>query len=108
MDDYGQRLLPQLVDHLSANDPHRVFVSYPTGLRPRDGYRDVTYREFAVAINRFSWWLDQILGRSGDFRTLTYFGARDLRSTIAIYSAVKTGHKVLALPPSVTVSHLNI
>ena len=91
----GQRLLPTLVDQLSTSDPERVFLSYPSSPRPIDGYRDVTYREFAAAINRCSWWLDKHLGRSDDLRTLTYFGFRDLRSTVVMYSAVKTGHKVL-------------
>ena len=93
--DCGQRLLPTLVDQLSTSDPERVFLSYPSSPRPIDGYRDVTYREFAAAINRCSWWLDKHLGRSDDLRTLTYFGSRDLRSTVVMHSAVKTGHKVL-------------
>ncbi|KAL9065871.1 MAG: hypothetical protein Q9161_007924 [Pseudevernia consocians] len=93
--DCGQRLLPTLVDQLSTSDPERVFLPYPSGTRPIDGYRDVTYREFAAAINRCSWWLDKHLGRSDDLRTLTYLGSRDLRSTVVMYSAVKTGQKVL-------------
>lgn len=95
--DRGHRLLPTVVDQISASDPNRVFLSYQSGPRPRDGYRDVTYREFAAAINRCSWWLDKELGRSDDFRTLTYYGSRDLRSTVVMYAAVKTGHKVSPL-----------
>lgn len=103
--DRGQRLLPTLVDQLSASDPDRVFLSCQSGSRPRDGYRDVTYREFAAAINRCSWWLHENLGRSDDFRTLTYFGSRDLRSTVVMYAAVKTGHKVSPLLTSVPFSY---
>ena len=95
--DHGQRLLPVLVDQLSASDPDRVFLSYQSGSSPRDGYRDFTYKEFAAAVNRYSWWLDKNLGHSDSFRTLTYFGSRDLRSTVVMYAAVKTGHKVPSL-----------
>ena len=95
--DFGQRLLPTLVDQLSVSDPDRVFLSYQSGPRPKDGYRDFTYKEFAAAVNRYSWWLDENLGRSDSFRTLTYFGSRDLRSTLVMYAAVKTGHKVTSL-----------
>lgn len=92
--DLGERLLPTLVDQLSVGDPDRVFLSYQSGPRPKDGYRDVTYKEFAAAVNRYSWWLDKTLGHSDSFRTITYFGPRDLRSTVIMYAAVKTGHKV--------------
>ena len=92
--DLGQRLLPTLVDQLSVSDPDRVFLSYQSGPSPKDGYRDFTYREFAAAVNRYSWWLDKNLGHSDSFRTLTYFGSRDLRATLLMYAAVKTGHKV--------------
>lgn len=93
----GQRLLPILVDQLAVSDPDRVFLSYQLGPRPKDGYRDVTYKEFAAAVNRYSWWLDKTLGHSDSFSTLTYFGSRDLRSTVVMYAAVKTGHKVPSL-----------
>ena len=95
--DLGQRLLPTLVDELSVSDPDRVFLSYQSGPNPKDGDRDVTYKEFAAAVNRYSWWLDKNLERSDCFRTLTYFGSRDLRSTLVMYAAVKTVHKVLWL-----------
>ena len=98
---HGQRLLPTLVDQLSVSDPNRVFLSYQLGPNPKDGYRDFTYKEFAAAVNRYSWWLDKNLGRSDNFRTLTYFGSRDLRSTLVMYAAVKTGHKVPSLPLSI-------
>ena len=95
--DYGQRLLPILVDQLSVSDPDRVFLSYQSGPNPKDGYRDFTYKEFAAAVNRYSWWIEKNLGRSDNYRTLTYFGSRDLRSTVVMYAAVKTGHKVFSL-----------
>ena len=65
--DCGQRLLPTLVDQLSTSDPDRVFLSYPSSPRPKDGYRDVTYEEFAAAVNRCSWWLEKNLGTQRRF-----------------------------------------
>ena len=92
--DLGQKLLPTLVDQLSVSDPDRVFLSYQSDPRPKDGYRDFTYREFASAVTRYSWWLDSNLDRSDNFKTLIYVGSRDLRSTLLMYAAVNTGHKV--------------
>ena len=86
-----------MVDIISFNAPERVFLSYQSGPSPKDGYRDFTYGEFAAAVNHYSWWLDKNLGRSDHFRTLTYFGPWDLRSTLIMYAAVKTGHKVPSL-----------
>lgn len=88
---YGRRLLPPLVDEIAASDPGRVLVSHPT---TSDGYRDVTFPEFARAVNRCSWLLKDKLGSSNSFKTLFYLGPQDLRLLILVLAAVKTGHKV--------------
>ena len=43
-------------------------------VRPKDGFRDVTYGEFAKSINKAAWWLDSGLGDAKTIDTFTSFG----------------------------------
>ena len=67
---------------------------------PRDassygaGYRKITYKLFANAINGIASWILRELGRSTTFETLAYFGDWDPRYIIMILGAVKAGYKV--------------
>lgn len=91
----GRRLLPALIDEIAVNDPARVVFSYPLTPSLEDGFRDVTFKEFANAINRCSWLLKEKLGHCDTFKTLTYMGPSDQRYIILIFAAIKTGYKVL-------------
>lgn len=95
--EYGTRLLPSLVDEIAITTPNRVYASVP-----RDDadvskrFKDVTYAEFARAIDALSWWLDETLGKAdGLFPTFAYFGPRDLGYAIVVVAAAKVGRKVL-------------
>lgn len=90
----GQRLLPSLFDDIAESDPNRLFVSVPRSANLHDGFRDVTYHNFARAIDRCSRWMEGRLGTSQTFKTITYIGPFDLRYPIILLAAVKTGHKV--------------
>ena len=92
--DYGRRLLPVLVDEISRDDPERPFVSLSRSSSPEDGFKDVTYRSFANAINKAAWWLEAKLGKSRNFEVLAYTGPSDIRYPIIVYAAVKVGYKV--------------
>ena len=94
MPDYGRRLLPVLVDEISRDDPERVFVSEPLSSNPEDGFRNVTYRSFANAINKVAWWLEEKLGKGQNFEVLAYTGPSDIRYPIIAYATVKAGYKV--------------
>ena len=90
----GYRLIPKLVDEIAQTDPQRPFISVPRSARVEDGFVDITYRQFAAAINRCCWWLDRQLGCSKTFDTLFYFGPLDYRHFIVVLAAAKTGHVV--------------
>lgn len=92
--DCGRRLLPTLVDEIANTDPERPFISVPRSLDLRDGFVDITYSTFAKAINRCSWAIERVIGRSQDLKTLLYIGPLDIRYLIILLAAVKTGHKV--------------
>lgn len=60
----------------------------------RDGYRKITYRELASAVNGAAKWLVDTLGAGQDFETLAYIGPNDVRYPFLILGAVKAGYKV--------------
>ncbi|KAG9682940.1 acetyl-CoA synthetase-like protein, partial [Aureobasidium melanogenum] len=95
--EYGTRLLPTLIDEIATTTPNHVYASVPKDDADLSkGFRNVTYVEFARAIDALSWWLDKILGKAdGTFPTFAYFGPRDLGYAIVVVAAAKVGRKVL-------------
>lgn len=86
-------LLPNVIDERGQQQPESVFCAIPRGSEVKDGFKDVTFRELANAINRASWFLEETLGKSTNFDTLCYMGPSDLRYSVLAIAAVKTGHK---------------
>ena len=101
---YGRRLIPSLIDEKALSAPNETYCYLAQTPRIEDGFRKISYRTFANAINACAWWIEATIGKGKDFATLAYLGPSDLRNTIAIIAAIKTGHKVLqtALIPSVS------
>ena len=90
--------MPALIDEIAISDAARVAFSYPLTSNLEDGFRDVTFKEFANAIDRCSWLLRERLGHCDNFKTLTYMGPSDQRYIILIFAAIKTGYKVSQSP----------
>lgn len=90
----GRRLLPVLVDEIAATDPERTFVSTPKSSDLADGFIDISYCEFAKAVNRCAWWLRKELGEHTEQKTVLYLGPLDLRYLIIILATAKAGHIV--------------
>ena len=93
---FGSRLLPRVVDELASSSPDRVYASVPISSDLAQGFQDVTMRHMSQAVDYFAWWLDQTIGRSTDFETLSYMGLPDLRYAVVFLAAVKCGYKVSA------------
>ncbi|KAK2595805.1 hypothetical protein QQS21_006568 [Conoideocrella luteorostrata] len=75
--------------------PNETFAKLPaTPSTYADGFRAITNLEVWNAVNRVAWWLDENLGRSQNFETLAYLGPGDLRYSIILLAAMKTGYKV--------------
>ena len=88
-------LLPHTVDHLAEVSPSAPYALYPNSPTTyNDGYRTVTYKDFANAINGFAWWLKEHLGPTKDFEVLAYIGPNDVRYTALCLGAVKAGYVV--------------
>lgn len=93
---YGRRLIPNLIDDFAENTPFRPFCSVPYSCNPKDGFRDVSFEEVAAAINKFAWWIESRFGKSQTFQPLAYIGPPDLRYALLTVAAQKTGHKVIS------------
>lgn len=74
-EDVGKRLVPHVIDDLAQQDPLRVLYEVPVGGDLSKGYHRVTTAQYANAINRASWWLEDKLGKpKGGFPTVGYIG----------------------------------
>lgn len=90
---YGRRLVPQVLDDLASNNPHRVYAAIPKTAEVKDGYQDVTVADLACAVNFMSKWIEDKFGKSTNFETITYIGLSDLKGVVTFLAAVKTGYK---------------
>ena len=88
-------LVPNIVDHRAKDEPDMLYAEYPVStLSYEEGYRKITYRDFANAINGIAWWLQEVLGPGQDFEALAYIGPNDLRYPALILGAAKAGYTV--------------
>jgi acyl-CoA synthetase (AMP-forming)/AMP-acid ligase II len=92
---YGKRPIPALIDHIAHNDPERICFSFPASSNLSDGFRDMSFRTFANAINKTAHFIHQEIGRSSMFETVMYMGFPDVRHYIVLVALMKTGHKAL-------------
>ncbi|PLB51382.1 NRPS-like enzyme [Aspergillus steynii IBT 23096] len=91
--DPTEQLLPHIVDHYAAVKPDAVYAEFPQCPTSYDqGYRGITYRELASAINALAWWLVQTIGLGSSFKPLAYIGPNDVRYVALALGAVKAGY----------------
>ncbi|KAK4234165.1 hypothetical protein C8A03DRAFT_18878 [Achaetomium macrosporum] len=98
---YGKRLLVNIVDERAQNEPDREWVSIPRSSNPKDGWKKVTYKQAANAINRVAHKLASSTGvpPKGEFRTVAYIGPNDVRYLVFALGAVKAGYQALFISP---------
>ena len=88
-------LVPNIVDERARANPDSLYAEYPVSVSSyREGYRKITYRCFANAINGIAWFLHRTLGPGVNFENLAYIGPNDLRYPALILGAVKAGYTV--------------
>ena len=92
---YGERLLPQVIDAYAKSDPDRIYALVLHSADVTQGFRKITMKELASAVNRIAWWIDGEIGHSDNFETLAYMGATDIRYGIFFFAAIKSGYKFL-------------
>lgn len=89
--------MPALVDQIAETEPEATWAVIsisPIGIEA--GYQNITYQQFANAINSVAWWLEAELGRGDMTEPLAYFGTggSDVGYIILLIAAVKTGYYV--------------
>ena len=91
-------LVPDIVDQRAQTKPETLYAEYPVStLSYEEGYRKITYGDFANAVNGAAWWLFNTLGPGSDFEALAYIGPNDLRYPALILGAAKAGYIVRSL-----------
>lgn len=90
-----KQLLNNIVDGMAVTRPESVWAKVPRDEQGYDsGFRKITYRDMANAINGVAQWLVAELGSSTTFETLAYVGPWDPRYIFILLGAVKAGFKV--------------
>ncbi len=78
------------------DEPNKLYALTPRSNDAKD-LVDITYGQFANAINAVAWWLDEELGPSTDvnFPSFAYLGPKDLQYTIIAMAALKVRRRVI-------------
>lgn len=93
--EHSKQLTPTLLEDGARSTPDRVWAKFPiSNTTYEHGFRSATYSQMLNAVNKVAWILDQSVGKSPKFDTLTYLGPSDLRYHIVLLAAIKTGYKV--------------
>lgn len=104
--EFGQRLLPTLIDQLAKDRPDDLFALVPKSNDLNDGFRNITLRDFATCINSVAFWLEDNLGKSTSFETLAYIGPcisshhSSTKDALTIFTLVDPRYFILALAAS--------
>lgn len=98
---YGKRLIPNIIDDLARRDPHQEAFQVPNTSDPQDGWKIVTWKEYANAINHVARRIVEISGqpKDGTFPTIAYIGPNDARYVVMMVAAIKAGYKALFVSP---------
>lgn len=93
-----KQLLPNIVDGIAKTRPEAIYAEIPRSRTSYEsGYRKITYKDLANAINGVAWLLEKHLGRGKKQKTLAYIGPNDLGYIFMVLGAVKAGYKVCAV-----------
>lgn len=98
---YGKRLIVNIVDERAHSEPDREWASVPNSSNPKDGWKKITYKQTANAVNRVAHKLVESTGlpEKGEFPTVAYIGPNDVRYLIFTLGAVKAGYQALFISP---------
>lgn len=90
-----RQTMPEMLEIRRQSEPERIFAKLPMSpTKYVGGFRSVTYSEVSKAVSHVAWWLEENIGKTDAFDTIAYLGPGDLRYSIILLAAIKTGHKV--------------
>ncbi|CAN8099936.1 unnamed protein product [Discula destructiva] len=98
---YGKRLLPTIVDQVSVQDPTRECFQIPRSSNIEDGWRVITWKDMANAVNRAAHRIVDLCGKPEpkSFPTIAYIGPNDIRYVVTMLATIKAGYQVLFISP---------
>ncbi|KAL8826985.1 MAG: hypothetical protein Q9191_003458 [Dirinaria sp. TL-2023a] len=97
--EYGKRLIPQILDSLASAEPDRIIYSVAAFSDRSHGFRHISARKFAKAVDTTAWWLCDQVGKPTLIQTVGYIGPHDVRHILLTYACVKAGYAALFLSP---------
>jgi hypothetical protein len=59
--EYGRRLIPQILDSLAAAEPDRIVYSVAEFLEDGPKFREISARTFAKAVDKTAWWIQKCM-----------------------------------------------
>jgi acyl-CoA synthetase (AMP-forming)/AMP-acid ligase II len=81
---YGRRLIPNIIDDFARDEPAREAFQIPRSSNPQDGWKVVTWKDYANAVNHVAHRIIEICGRpeKNTFPTIAYIGPNDARYVV--------------------------
>jgi len=87
--DYGKRLIPQILDDLASTEPEQTVISVATFTDTSHDFRPISALELAKAVDKTAWWLHSVIGRSKSIETAGYIGPRKLGLIVRRFFAAR-------------------
>ncbi|KAJ5309183.1 hypothetical protein N7508_004562 [Penicillium antarcticum] len=88
-----KRLLAIAVDDHAKHNPSNIFAVIPQGSELSHGFRSLTMKDLAHAVNGMCWWIEGTIGLAQSPETLAYMGSNDVRYFVFMLACQKTGYQ---------------
>ncbi|KAJ5708202.1 NRPS-like enzyme [Penicillium malachiteum] len=93
---FENRILSHILDNQAEKSPSSLYCIHGSNDGKRD-WHHITIQEFANAVNRLAWWIDEKSNGQRKQQVLAYIGTNDLRYGAFMLACMKTGHVALLL-----------
>lgn len=82
---YGRRLIPHIVDDNARDQPEKEAFQVPNSSDAKDGWRAISWKDFANAINHVARRIIETFGQpdADSFPTIAYIGPNDARYVVS-------------------------
>lgn len=88
------QLIVHAIEEKARWIPSNMFMRYALEDWEQDGYKTITWKQYANAIDKMAFWFDEQLGKAVDRETVAYFGPNDPRYAILVPAIAKNGRRV--------------
>lgn len=88
------KLLLHAIEEKATWIPQHTYMRYPPLNWEQEGYRTITWGQYASSIDKVAYWLDEQLRKTDQNDTVAYLGPNDPRYAIIVPAVIKSGRKV--------------